>query len=327
MKRGLSILLLFFFQFALQAQHDSAYYYSYKSKITARFYFSNKYTSLAIKNIDGYNIHYRPNTSRNLGIGATYKALTLNLGFGFLNPNGGRGKTKYLDLQFHNYGRKLILDVFGQFYKGFYMAPKGYGTDDGSFYLRPDLRINMIGASAQYVFNSRRFSYRASFLQNEWQRKSAGTFLLGFEVYTGNAIFDSTMFPTLLSRKIAAINYNRINFFELGPNAGYAYTLVFKKYFFFTGSASISIDIGNNRIKRNGADEQTTGINTNKLLRASTGYNSQLWSISFLYVINNVHLAHDPAEKRIQLNTTNFRLNFIRRIAPGKKIKKYLKVI
>jgi hypothetical protein len=329
MKRVLSIVLALFSAFALHAQHDSSYYYSYKSKITARFYFSNKSTSFVVKDIDDYNMNYRPNTTRNLGIGATYKSLTLNLayGFGFLNQDGGKGKTKYLDLQFHNYGRKLILDVFGQFYKGFYMSPKGYGTSDGSFYYRPDIRINMVGASVQYVFNSNHFSYRASFLQDEWQRKSAGTFLLGFETYVGNVASDSTLFPTALSAKIAARNYTRVSFFELGPNVGYAYTLIFKKYFFFTGSASVSVDLGSNIIKRDGEDEQTTGLNTNTLFRASTGYNSQLWAVSFLYVTNNVHLAHNPAEKRIQLNTSNFRLNFIRRIAPSKKIKKILKVI
>ncbi len=329
MKIELNVLLILLC-FTIKAQHDSSYYYSYKSKITARLYFSNKSTSLFIKNIDGlYNLNYKPNTTRNIGIGATYKSFTLNLagGFGFLNPEAGQGKTRYLDLQFHQYGRKLIIDVFGEFYKGFYLSPKGYGNTNGHYYLRPDLRINEVGASVQYVLNSKRFSYRASFLQNEWQRKSAGSFLLGFEAYAGNVVTDSSIFPTIVSQQIASRNYNRVNFFELGPNIGYAYTLVFKKHFFATGSASLSLDAGNNIIKRNIKDDHTSGFSTNVLCRISAGYNSYLWAISVFYITNNIHLASQSFEKKIQFNTTNFRINFIRRIAPGKKVRKYLRWI
>ncbi len=283
-----------------------------------------------MKRMDGlYNLTYRPNTTLNMGIGATYKSFTLNLayGFNFLNPDLGRGKTKYLDLQFHSYGRKLIFDMFGQFYKGYYMSPKGYGTLDGSYYLRPDLSINELGGSIQYVLNSRRFSYRASFLQNEWQRKSAGTFLIGFEAYGGNIIADSTMFPTVVNKEIAARNYKRINFFELGPSFGYAYTLVIKEHFFLMGSATVGVDVGTSTIKKDVKDDHRSGINTNVLFRASTGYNSYLWAISLCYVTNNVHLSSNSSDNNIQLNTANIRLNFIRRIKPGKKVKRYLKVI
>ncbi len=116
-----------------------------------------------------------------MGIGATYRWATLNLayGFGFLNPDRGRGKTKYLDLQFHGYGRKFSIDVLGQFYNGFYLTPRGTGTTHGTYYQRPDIEVGAVGASAQYIFNYRKFSYRAAFLQNEWQKRTAGTFLLG----------------------------------------------------------------------------------------------------------------------------------------------------
>ena len=112
---------------ALHAQHDSTYYVSYTKLLTTRLYFSQKYTALTIKNKkDNYTLHYQPNTTLNLGVGATYKWATINLayGFGFLNPAEDKGKTKYLDLQFHGYDQKFNLDVLGQFYKGFYLNPK-----------------------------------------------------------------------------------------------------------------------------------------------------------------------------------------------------------
>src|SRR5688572_32818258 len=104
---------------------DSTYYVSYERQLTTRFYFSKKYTSLKFRDIgENYNLTYRPNTTLNMGVGATYRSFTLNLayGFGFLNPERGQGDTKYLDLQFHTYTRRFVIDMFGQFYRGFFLT-------------------------------------------------------------------------------------------------------------------------------------------------------------------------------------------------------------
>ena len=75
-------------------QYDTSYYVSYEDQITGRFYLSQKYVSF--RYIDTGNdlvFRYLPNTTLNMGVGATYKWATLNLayGFGFLNPENGKG--------------------------------------------------------------------------------------------------------------------------------------------------------------------------------------------------------------------------------------------
>jgi hypothetical protein len=220
------------------AQYDSSYYVSYENLITGRFYFSKKYTSLKFRDAtEDFNITYRPNTTLNMGVGATYRWATLNLayGFGFLNPDRGRGKTKYLDLQFHSYGRRFITDVFGQFYRGFFLTRKSAGTFNNEYYLRPDLHVNQVGASVQYILNHKKFSYRASFLQNEWQKKSAGTFIFGLEAYGGRIKADSTIVPSMVNSEEAQRNTDLLRFFEVGPNAGYAYTLTMARAPFTIG--------------------------------------------------------------------------------------------
>jgi len=281
-----------------------------------------------MKNIDNiYHLSYHPNTTYNLGIGATYKSITVNLGFGLINPGQERGKTRYLDAQFHKYGRKLVFDLFGQFYRGYFLTPKGFGNYNGQYYVRPDIEVNELGGSMQYVFNHKHFSYGASFLQDEWQKRSAGSFLLGLEIYTGNAVADSSLFPTAIDKNVAARNYKRVNFIQLGPSVGYAYTFVFKKHFFLTGAASVGFDVGHMMIKKNTQSLDVSGLTNTTLFRIATGYNSRVWSISLYYITNNVQLAHHPSGEQVQLNTNNLRLNFIRRFSPGKKVKKYLKVI
>ncbi|MEO5995289.1 MAG: DUF4421 family protein, partial [Chitinophagaceae bacterium] len=111
-------------------QYDSTYYQRFPESITARIYLSQKYTSLELKKgNDAPRLRYRPNTNLNLGIGATYRNLSLNVayGFGFLNNDEEKGKNKKLDLQARLYGRKWAIDVYGQFYKQYYLFPKGRG--------------------------------------------------------------------------------------------------------------------------------------------------------------------------------------------------------
>ena len=309
--------------------YDTAYYFSYERRLTTRFFFSQKFTSLTIKDqASKYNLTYSPNTTLNMGIGATYKSFTLNLayGFGFLNPDVGKGKTRYLDLQFHNYGRKVVLDVLGQFYSGFYTSLNGTGPPSDRYYLRPDLRVNEIGVSAQYVLNNRKFSYRASFLQDEWQKKSSGTILVGFEAYGGWVRADSAIVPTAIGGEASFNNPRKFNFFEFGPNVGYAHTLIIKKHFFFTASGSVSLDYGVSTLTNNERTHQSVGFSPNTFLRFFCGYNSSRWAISAVYVRNSVRLASDNAPQII-LNTGNIRLNYVHRFRLGRKGRKALKVV
>ena len=271
---------------------------------------------------------YMPNTTLNMGVGATYKNLTLNLayGFGFLNPERGKGKTKYLDAQAHLYPKKMVIDLFLQFYKGYHLLPEGLGASLGeSFYTKPDMKVQKIGASAQYVFNHGKFSYRAAFLQNEWQKKSAGTFLLGFEMYGGMAEEESFLIPTHLMDDPAR-NFRTIRFLEFGPNVGYAYTLVIKKHFFVTASAASNVGLGYSTLEGYAGKNQEWGINSNFFLRGFVGYNSRKWSINANYVHNHVQLQENGSFSN-SIMTGNYRLNLVYRFLPGPKLKRRLGVI
>jgi hypothetical protein len=82
--------------------HDTAYYVTYPGTIVGRFYFSKKYSSLTLNAAnDEQDLEYKPNTHLTMGIGATYNNLSLNIsyGFGFLNNDDEKGKTKSIDYQ------------------------------------------------------------------------------------------------------------------------------------------------------------------------------------------------------------------------------------
>ena len=145
---------------------DTNYIVTFPDRITTRVYFSRKFTNLTIEDYPtGNTIDYEPNTTLNFGIGATVKGFTLNLayGFDFLNPEQGRGETRYLDLQSHIYTRKIVIDFLGQFYNGQYLSNTNFYDENypQPHYLRPDLKIRIFGISALFIQNYKKHSYAA----------------------------------------------------------------------------------------------------------------------------------------------------------------------
>ncbi|TVP51504.1 MAG: DUF4421 domain-containing protein [Mongoliibacter sp.] len=303
---------------------QSAYYEEFPELLTTRLYTSRKYTSLRVS--DGHTRLFEPNSTLNLGVGATYNNFTLNLalGFGFMNPGRQDVRTTYLDLQAHLYPDNWIIDLFGQFYTGYRVdggtLTNQMGEDEN--FLAPDLRLRKIGANVQRLLNGKNLSLNAAFHQSAWQKKSAGSFLAGFEMYGGRVIQrgeEDLMFediPILTGRPF-------ISYFQLGPNVGYAGTLVFFKHFFFTGVASVNYNFGYTSFENNNQSDLNWGFNYNYFLRGFVGYNSARWSINTNYVHNNIGLL-DIGDTSLRIMTGNYRVNFIYRFQPGKKLKPYL---
>lgn len=316
-------VLLLFSPNAIQAQ-DTTYYVDYKQHLTSRLYTSRKYTSLVVNDkFNDYQLRFEPNSTLNLGVGATYNDLTLNIGigFGFMNPDRGTGETRYLDLQAHMYPKNFVIDLFGQFYRGYFIErfngdmPGVLGT------IYPDLRLNMIGGNFQYLFSGDKLSLKAAFLQSAWQKKSAGSFLFGFEAYGGWANNEGLILP----EEVVSLNRNfsGLGFLQVGPNAGYVHTFVFWKHFFVTGMLSANVDFGRSFLDLERGREYKWGVQPNVFARGFIGYNGPNWSINANYVQSNVRFSK-VEDFNSSFITGNYRINFIYRFVPGPKLQKYL---
>ncbi|MBO9564732.1 MAG: DUF4421 domain-containing protein [Niastella sp.] len=307
---------------------DRAFYESYTDLITSRVYFSQKYTSLRIRGSERIrDLQYRPNTTLNFGVGATYGWFTLNLayGFDFLNRRDeSKGKTRYLDLQSHIYTRKMSIDLFGQLYKGFYAFPKRLvpQNEDG-WYTRPDVKMRHFGAAAYYIYNWKRFSLRAATLQNEWQKRSAGSLLIGAEFYYGTNRGDSALVPGALADLFEAAGVTKMRYFDIGPGVGYAYTVVVKEHFYGTGGLTVSFPFSFHKQWRNDESEHRLSISPDLLYRLGVGYNSDRMNFSMIWVNSSVQTKGKQGEYAIR--TGNVRLNAAYRLAPGPKLKRKLK--
>jgi hypothetical protein len=71
-----------------QQSFDQHYIQSFYEKLTVRLYLSRKFTNVQLVDLsEEVHLDYEPNSTLNMGVGATYRGFTLNLayGFGFLN--------------------------------------------------------------------------------------------------------------------------------------------------------------------------------------------------------------------------------------------------
>lgn len=264
--------------------YDSSYYERFPDKITGRIYFSQKFLKFTIPpNGNQTDIEYKANTKLNLGIGITIKNISANIfyGFAFLNKDTAKGETKGLDLQFHIYPRQWAIDLTALVPKGYHIFPKGYAsTNPNTYYYRPDVQLKLFGISAYRVPNKEKFSYRAAVTLNEWQKRSAGSFLYGGIVYYGTAKGDSALVPKSIENNFSQKGISNLNFMAIGVGGGYAHTLVIDKHFFITASAVANLDLTMTSEEGPGlAKARKTSVGPSIVAKAAIGYNSSTWAV------------------------------------------------
>lgn len=235
---------------------DTAYVADYSRILTTRAYISTKFNRLVLGGLqEAKDLEYRPNNRVNFGLGASYHALTLNIGVGIPGVNNNQdkyGTTRYLDAQANIHTRRWATNLFLQGFRGYYIsshAKQELGWVQATTYpTRPDLRQFNVGVSTVHIFNNGRFSYRAAFNQDAWQRRSQGSFLVGGYFTYFHLRADSSLVPEALATDFRAdLHLRKGDFLDLGPSAGYAYTLVVHEHWFITGSAVAGVGISAQR--------------------------------------------------------------------------------
>ncbi|WP_192348224.1 DUF4421 domain-containing protein [Algoriphagus sp. Y33] len=301
-------------------QYDSSYVETTHELFASRLFFSQKYTRLTTRSLDG-NEKYTlvPNTGLKMGLGFNYQRLTVNVSFPvkLLYPDKIEDWRGNLDLQSHIYAPKIIVDFFGQFYNGYKIKSENRKNSDED-YLREDLRQVSLGLNMNYLFFGDKLSIAASHNQSSIQKKSAYSPFVGFEGYGGFMKGDSLLLPD--SPATDPVNFERAGYFLAGPNAGMAGTLVFGKGFFVTGVASVNLSGGYSKWT-SGEEFKKWGVVPTYHLRGFLGYNGSRISINTSYVYKNLNLI-DGGPYNVAVNTGNFRINFIYKVLPGKRFKK-----
>ena len=308
-----------------QAMHDSLYYTTFPNALTVRLYSLKDFANFSLVSSNGNSkMQYRSNTTVNLGAGITYKNVSGNLsfGFGFLNnKTEEKGKTSTIDFQLHFFPSKWTSDVLFLRYKGFYanreLQPHIAGNN---IYYRPDISLNLLGGSLYRIQNGSRFSYRTAFYQNEWLRKSSGSFLYGGAAYYQGISSDDSSLLIQKTTGAALPGLNNFHFITIGPGAGYAQSLVFKHHFYIIGSAIINANVVFATNETTTGKDRRTGIEPSLNFKTAAGYAGNRWNVSLSWA-GNVLMAKQPfAEKANVFPTSEVRLTVARHIMLKKPI-------
>lgn len=185
-----------------------------------------------------------------------------------------------------------------------------------------------IGSTVEYIFNNRRFSYRAAYLQNEWQKKSAGSFLAGGSIHYLNMQADSSVIPTNLSAVdfFDGYHFNQSRLLNLTANAGYAHTFVIAQHFFIMGE--VLAGVGGNYTEladtKLNTKENGLGLNLSATFRVAAGYNSERYFIGLHCVDYMTHNTSPIPNTWQQYETGNLRFSIVKRFTVKKTLPKPL---
>jgi hypothetical protein len=318
-----------------EIKYDTNYIQVYKDELTTRLFLSQKQTGYRLsEKYFNSGLAYKTNPNLLMGIGYTYSFLTLNLAVKLPLLNGDDdiyGESTYIDLQTHTIFRSYIVDFYLQWNKGYYVSNPDELLDDwdsGQPYpLRSDLRTNIIGLNVQYLFNSDRYSYKASFVQNEFQKRSAGSPIVGLESHWMLGMGDSLLIPGAFINANILDDYpdfNQVDMFNVGLNGGYAYTFVMKQRIYLSASVIVGVAGGKTWFHNTSTSEtQYTGISLglNNTSRISLGYNRNDFYIGLSYIRFSMSNLADLDNGWIAYSTGNLRLNFVKRFRLKRDIK------
>jgi len=196
--------------------------------------------NIKIENVGtGKSIAIDPTGSVNLGFGVNYKWLGLAFSFGLPTPADDKrklGETQKQDYQLNVYSNAFVAQGHLQYYKGFHISEIDDGDTSkikvkGGEGIIPSLETYSLGLSAWYFFNHKKFSYKAAYLRNAIQTKSAGSPVVG--LYYGLDKADATAtigesLPDSIKNQFDVLGYRSQTF---GISIGYSYTLVIKRFF------------------------------------------------------------------------------------------------
>lgn len=277
----------------LEGESDSLYYSELKNYFTVKVFTAQKLSDFSYNdNLLNSDLRYKANPTRSLGVGMSYKWLSLNLGYGFSFANQDEdqlGETKRIDFRTSIHMRKLTIGLFSSIYQGYYLENSYDIIEDWpqhTYYTRADIKNLNVGITANYIFNSKHYSNKAAFMQNEWQKKTAGSLVAGVNAFYNRLSADSSFVPTNINDTdfYRGVNWNRNGYFAFGANVGYIFTWVVHQNFFINLGLVVGTALGNTSIYPIDEPKQTKlKLKATLLNDFGMGYNSERFYIGFNY--------------------------------------------
>ena len=179
-------------------------------------------------------IGFSPTLGTKLGIYFGWRWIFLGYSFDVEDLFGeNKNKPKKKEMSLNIYSSKFGIDLYyrktGSDFK--LRSYSGFDLNESYRDMHFDgLQSNIKGLNTYWIFNHRKFSYPAAYSQSTNQRKSAGSFMLGFSYSQHKISFDHNKLPEAMRAQLStSLLFNKIKYSDYSLGFGYGYNWVFAK--------------------------------------------------------------------------------------------------
>lgn len=339
MRTTLITLCFLFSQLAIAEVIDStsvqndSYYTDYSDQFLLKVGTVIKSNRLEIKNnLNSSSAKFAPSGRTGLGFGVNYKWLGLGIAFGLPASDEVKrtqGETSRFDAQLNIYSKKFGVDVFFQNYSGFHVENPEALTDWNKDYFpqQKNMQAAALGASGYYFFNNEKFSYKAAYVRNTVQNKSAGSFLVGgfFSLdHAGFSNYDSiiSFVPSELTREVQdSFDIKAFSSITYGISVGYTHTFVFWKRCFINLSFAPGFGAKNlTAFDSNGENQSKSGVTSRLTIRGALGIEGKKFIFGMTSYLRTAGISFNQYE--LKPSTSNARFFIAKRFDLGNSKKK-----
>lgn len=310
------------------------YYTDYPDELLLKFGLTVKANKLQLANTNSNETaKFSPAAITSLGGGVNYKWFGLALAYGLPSTEENNikyGKTRRFDAQFNIYTKSFGVDVIFQNYQGFYLEnPSVFTTWEKEEYPQlPTMQSASLGVGGYYFFNHKKFSYKAAYVRNTVQNKSAGSFLIGGYYSLDYAGFEDGSYDrdTINSFIPKEMPQEALDSFDLkaftsssfGFSLGYTYTVVFFKKCFINASFAPGFGAKNLRIFNSEGENKTkAGVVSRLTLRLALGYEGKHFLFGFTSYLRTADISYNQYD--IKPSTSNVKFFIAKRFNLKKK--------
>lgn len=211
-----------------------------------------------------------------------------------------------LDFYYRKTGNDFRCTNLNSLFDDEHPRPEGVSDDFSG------LDIHTYGFNTYYIFNHRHFSYPAAFSQSTQQRRSCGSFKLGFSfTHHRVSLNENAIDPRIKPLISPGMFFNTVKYNDYSINFGYAYNWVFKRDWLFC--ASFSPGLAYNVTHYNQEEEDSNlpkesrfthfsfdKLNIDSILRLGLVYNNSKYFAGASFIMHSF----DYKNKFVRLNNS-----------------------
>ncbi len=306
---------------------DTNYVASYRSSLTLSLLTKYQSVDVDIEQDEGRSLSFSANTTEQYGLGLNYKWLSAEVTFNVpaldgYDPELGQSRSRGFGLGYT--GRKLWARGFWNKTTGYYLNEPEHWVADWETGDRPitrgDLASETYMLSVNYALSGkRRFSQNAALFQMERQKRSAGTFVVGFSGWRSLVDADSSILSAALVDTFQlASGFRSVERTLIGLTVGYTHTFSLWRKGFIHAALLPGLGYVHQSIRTPATEALTgTGIGAVTEFKLGAGYNGDRW---YTALTTAFYYSTTPIAEHLNLATNYGFVRFaigIRLGAPG----------